>query len=1211
MDQNSSAFTPPRPDGDDVWIPSVCRVCSNCCGIKVHRRNGVIVKIEGNPESPHNSGKMCAKGMANIMSYYDPARPKVPMVRTNPEKGPGIDPKWREVSWHEALDIVTVKIQAAVKDDPRKLVILRSTGEPDWVGSCIGAFAKAVGTPNLAGGPFFATHVDACYLINGTMHVEIDLPRCRYLMLFGSQRGGVVNHDAMRAAREMADARERGMKLVVMDPICSPIASKADEWVPIRPGTDGALALSMLNVLVNELGIYDREFLRAHTNAAYLIGKDGRYLRDPASGKPLIWDEASERACPFDEPASSALDGNFHFGNQSCRPAFSVLKEHLKHFTPEEAAAVTTVSPERIRRLAKEFGEAASIGSTVVIEGRELPYRPACAFCDSRGLSSHQFGMWAAMNVHMLNLVVGALDVPGGSLSTNILGPGEKPRVEESADGMVMATPGDVRPYPARRSQPPQTVNLRELLPLGRAMGTVMMGLTLVRHPHLLPYQPEVLILNNFNMMMSGADPATLAQAIGKFPFVVFLGDKLCETAELADVLLPLLHPAERLDFPMNSMRGWINGDQWYFTLRQPVLPTESAAKHPAEVYLELAERLGVLDRWIPALNAGLGLKEDLRLETGRRYTTEEMIDRHIRSTLGAEHGLEELREKGVIAFPRTLAERFPRALTKLPRVHVYFEFLPQAGRQFASLAAEAGLPVDTRGFQALPCWYPCAAQEQAPTGYDLSLVNYKLPFHSATMTQDNPWLAELADRHSYAYKFLINTKTAARKGIADGDQIIIQTAAGASAQGIAKTSDCIHPEAIGIASAFGHWGHTRITARHRGAHFNSLVPYKPSQIDFMAGLMDACVRVKVSRVRPAKAKSALAFLRRWSTQKRTISSDLAKRAHVSGRSFGRARLLPILSLFFIFLFAFVSNVQPQDKLEKVTIGIPVHALSQLTSYVGVRFGLFREEGLEVQIVQMQTALMGPALISRQLDYSSAADTMMRAATMGLPVKAIAFGLILPALSLNVRPEIKTVTDLKGKSIAVSSKGATTDIVARDIVRHFGLNPDRDIITMPLGSYTNHLVALRTNAIQGAIFTPPYDVIAEKEGFRVIVWAGDVVKDQLQAGLATSEDKIRTNPGQVKRMVRGFVKSMVYLRKEKRRVVDLIAKEWKIDPDIAEKSYDVMLRALSPNGSAPESAVQNVIQQTLKSAKSQKEVLPSQVANLTFLREAQKELGAQ
>ena len=835
---------------EDVWIPSVCRVCSNGCTIKVHRKDGVIVKIEGHPESPHNFGRICAKGMANIMSIYDPNLPRTPLVRTNPEKGVGVDPKWREATWSEALDMVVARIRAAVKDDPRKLVFLQGTGETEWVGNCIGAFAKAVGTPNCAGGPVFATHVDSCYLINGTMHVEIDLPRCRYLMLFGSQRGGVVGHDTMRAAREMAEARARGMRLVVVDPICTPMASKASEWVPIRPGTDGALALSMQHVLVNELGIFDRKFLQVHSNAPYLIDDDGRYVRDQISGKPLVWDEASQRPCPFDSSDSPALEGEFRVGGQSCRPAFSGLKEHLKQYVPEKVAGDTTVPAERIRRLAWEFGEAASIGSTIVIDGKRMPYRPACAFCDSRGLSSHKFGMWASMSVHMLNLVVGAMDFPGGSLSTNILGPGERLRVEESADGLVVG-PGEVRSYPPRQVQAPQTVNLRELFPLGRAMGTVMMGLSLLHHPHLLPYEPEVVILNNFNVMMSGVDPPTMAQALGRFRFAIVLGDKLGETAELADLFLPLPHHAERLDFPMNSMRGWINGDHWYFTLRQPVLPEEAAGKHPADIYLELAERLGVLDQFIARLNAGLGLKEPYRLDVGRRHSVEEILEHHIKSTLGDEHGLDELREKGFISFPRTLAERFPRGVTRLPRVHVYFEFLPEVGRQLDSMATEASLEVDTRGFQALPCWHPCAAQEQAPVDYDLIAVNYKLPFHSKTWTQDNPWLAELASHHPYAYKFLINAETAARKGIVDGDQVLAETAAGASVQGIVTVSQCIHPEVIGIAGAFGHWAQARPTARHRGIHFNSLVPYGIEQIDPMAGLMDACVKVKVSKTGP------------------------------------------------------------------------------------------------------------------------------------------------------------------------------------------------------------------------------------------------------------------------------------------------------------------------------------------------------------------------
>ena len=298
-----------------------------------------------------------------------------------------------------------------------------------------------------------------------------------------------------------------------------------------------------------------------------------------------------------------------------------------------------------------------------------------------------------------------------------------------------------------------------------------------------------------------------------------------------------------------------------------------------------------------------------------------------------------------------------------------------------------------------------------------------------------------------------------------------------------------------------------------------------------------------------------------------------------------------------------------QERLERVTLAVPVHALSQLPAYVGARFGLFRQEGIDIQIIQMRTALVGPALISRDLDFCTAADTMLRAATTGLPVKVIAFGGVRPALALNVRPEIKRVEDLKGKMISVSSRGSTTDIVARDIVRHFGLNPDTDVVTMPLGTQTNQLVALKTNAVQAALFTPPYDAIAEREGLRTLVWAGDLFKDQLQAGLTTSDQKIRANPDQVRRMVRGFLKSLVFLQKEKAKVAEMISREWNIDPDLAQRSYQRTATTLSLDGSASEEAVRKVVEQTLATNKQQKQVPLSQVVDLSFLRRAQEALG--
>jgi ABC-type nitrate/sulfonate/bicarbonate transport system substrate-binding protein len=324
----------------------------------------------------------------------------------------------------------------------------------------------------------------------------------------------------------------------------------------------------------------------------------------------------------------------------------------------------------------------------------------------------------------------------------------------------------------------------------------------------------------------------------------------------------------------------------------------------------------------------------------------------------------------------------------------------------------------------------------------------------------------------------------------------------------------------------------------------------------------------------------------------------------------GAARRLALASCFAVaVLLLLFAPALAQERLERVTLAVPVHALSQLPAYVGLRFGLFRQEGIDIQIVQMRTALVGPALISRDLDFCTAADTMLRAATTGLPVKVIAFGGVRPALALNVRPEIKRVEDLKGKMISVSSRGSTTDIVAREIIRHFGLNPDTDIVTMPLGTQTNQLAALKTNAVQAALFTPPYDAIAEREGLRTLVWAGDLFKDQLQAGLTTSDQKIRANPDQVRRMVRAFVKSLVFLQKEKAKVADMISKEWAIDLDLAQHSYQRSASTLSLDGSANEEAVRKVVEQTLATNKQQKQVPLSQVVDLSFLRRAQEELG--
>ena len=178
-------------------------------------------------------------------------------------------------------------------------------------------FATAFGTPNFSvsgGGQHCG---NGAHLISGIMHaswsVVPDFDYCNYAIFFGASKGHSAGHASCSNMGKAADARVRGMKMVVVDPFCNFAAAKATEWVPLRVGTDAALALGMCNVMVNELAIYDGPYLQAKTNAPYLIGPDKLYVRDPDSKTPLVWDTRTNSARPYTDVAAAdmALEGEF------------------------------------------------------------------------------------------------------------------------------------------------------------------------------------------------------------------------------------------------------------------------------------------------------------------------------------------------------------------------------------------------------------------------------------------------------------------------------------------------------------------------------------------------------------------------------------------------------------------------------------------------------------------------------------------------------------------------------------------------------------------------------------------------------------------------------------------------------------------------------------------------------------------------------------
>lgn len=853
-----------RGEGEDVWIPSACGLCMNTCSIRVHRQNGVLTKIEGNPDSPIGSGTLCPKGVSGIMLLYDPHRLRAPMKRTNPQKGIGIDPGWIEISWEEALETIAGRLKKIRAEDPRKLLVC---GTAATIASSLYGFLfmTAFGSPN---GWFAGAGIhcgNGWHLTSNLLYQSVgrhpDVDHCRYVLLFGSNWGTAAGYAFNMIAKKVADARRnRGMKMVVIDPYFSGSAEKADEWIPIRPGTDAALALAIAHVLVHEIKIYDAGYLKRLTNAPYLIGPDGLYLREEGSGKPLVWDQTAGNARPYDDPdlGDLALEGSYTVQGIEGRPAFELLREHLKSYTPEKAAEISTVPAEVTRRIAREFGEAACIGSTLQVGGRELPFRPVASHT-FKGANAHRHQLLIAMAIDLLNVLVGAQDVPGGML-------GESPRCEgfpetgrptwdvsEGPDGLAVAEAWFLGAphYPPHPVAVPTSLTLAELFPL--ATISPMMALTVLRpEQYRVEYAPEMLINYGSNTLMSFANEEQMAAWYGKIPFIVGVSLFLDESTDLFDLVLPDACYLERLD-PMPNLPMPVHhtcsslSDDWAYGIRQPAIPPRFQARHYAEVLLDLAGRAGFLPDYHAVLGWWFKIGGEYPLDPEKKYSWEEIADRAYRSNFGPEHGLEWFQRYGVLSWPRKPEEAYWRPFSRA-RVPLYYEYFLPLGQAVKEVTDRMEIDWDTSDYQPLPEWKPCRSHEIHIPDYDFYAFYYRLAWQTFSFTVENPWLDEVSRLDPYAYALCINTDTARRKEIADGDLVWMESPNGWKVKGRVKLTEGIHPEAAAVANCLGHWSPGMPIARGKGVFINHLQQVDHEHIDFTSGGLDLCHKVRIYR---------------------------------------------------------------------------------------------------------------------------------------------------------------------------------------------------------------------------------------------------------------------------------------------------------------------------------------------------------------------------
>lgn len=848
---------------DDAWIPTTCYGCFPSCAILVRRKDGKAVASKGDPSVYSSLGKCCGKSLSKIADLYDPNRVTKPLLRTNPEKGIGVDPQWKEIGWDEAMTLVVEKLDKIRKDDPRKLVFASMDLNNHFLQY---AFCLAFGSPNY--GWYSATMCGGglhtvLFATLGTVNSEPDVERCNYIVQWGSQFGLGANNNPMVAIRNLAQARKRGAKLVVVDPVCGHAAAKADEWIPILPGTDGALGLGVANLLVNELGLYDAPFLAKSTNAPYLVAEDGRYARDPQTGKPLVWDLGRGIAAPYADPAitSCALEGTYEVNGRRCRTAFNLLKEKLASYDVERVSQITSVPPQTIRRFAKEFGEAARIGATIAIDGNLLPHRPACIET-KRGGSQHKNGFWNVYSIILPNILVGAMNVPGGLLGTHPFGPFGMWSVGESADGLltsdlceVMADVADfLTPYPPKPASPPETLELAELIPCSGFRSSIPL-MTLADPERVrIPYRPEFLTIFRFNPMMTMMDPRAVAETLKKFDFILSFAWQIDETGEFADLVIPDAHDYERWwAFPANLPAGFISPGPgpWYGQIHQPIVDPPPRVRHWGDFMMEAAERLGILPEMNQLINLKTGLPPGgpLALEPNRKHTMEDIGKRTVAALSGRPAFDEELfRDSGAIHFyDKTLQEAFP-AIAMKGRVPIYFEHFIDSGQQVRKLTDELGMEWwDTSFYHPLPEWHPCRAHQAGEDPYDLYIAFSKAPLLAHTITAENPWIDDIVKRNPFDYSVLVHTSVAARKGIRDGDMVWVESEVN-RVQGKARVTEAVHPQVVATFGIGGRWGREKNVSRGKGVHFNSLIRFGWDMVDTLSGQIDYCAKVRISR---------------------------------------------------------------------------------------------------------------------------------------------------------------------------------------------------------------------------------------------------------------------------------------------------------------------------------------------------------------------------
>jgi anaerobic selenocysteine-containing dehydrogenase len=770
-----------RPAGPakGEWVSTACQGCTQWCAVQVFVEDGRLVRVRGNPASKTNHGYVCPRGHLIPQQTYDPDRVKVPMKRTNAQKGRGIDPKWVPITWDEALDTVAEKMMELRRNnEAHKLCYLRGRYSATGTALLYGTLPKIFGTPQ------YFSHSAICAeaekmgpgLTQGFFgYRDYDLEKVNCLVIWGCDPLA-SNRQVPNTIHRFGEILARG-KVIVVDPRLSTSAAKAQEWLPLKPGTDGALAAAIAHVLLTE-GLWNREFVGDF--------KDGRNAF--AAGK--LVDEAA-------------------FAEKETHGVAKWWNLELKDKTPAWAAKETLIPAEQILRVARAMGKAA----------------PKTAIWMGPGAAMHPRGTYTSMIVHALNGLVGSVDVEGGMLQSSSVPTGKFPSADKYVDAIAKAASKHKKIDMRGDKNMPAMMGARP----GSGVVTNNVANGMLKDPGAV----KVLLASWANFNFSCADPKRWDQALARVPFFAHMVTHASEMTQFADVVLPAtFNSAEGLSIITNMGNGY-----GYATIQQPVAKRIWDVKQEeTEVVWLLAQKLKA--KGFPNLFDYYS-REFKDPETGKTPANE-MEFSEIAAKISSAPlwmakeplkgdapiaGWAEFRKRGMFSGPRYTWKKGwgGKFATATKKFEFYSETLKKglmAHAEKHKASVDEILEVSgyvARGELAFVPHYEPPKRHGSLAEYPFTFIDYKSRLNREGRSQNLTWYQEFkkVDPGDVSWDDVLkmNPADGARLGLKSGDAVRVTSPAGAIVTTL-HLWEGVRPGTVAKCFGQGHWAYGRVAMR-------------------------------------------------------------------------------------------------------------------------------------------------------------------------------------------------------------------------------------------------------------------------------------------------------------------------------------------------------------------------------------------------------------